>query len=1427
MKTFLAILVAIASAMNLYAQQPQSSDPIIQANARTVNGVGPGYYPTRGAGLVLNVSAGTSFCTAIQLYAGGTLTMAASTTNNVYLDTTAACAPAVKTTAFVAADIPIAQVTTSGSAITNILDVRTHFSPGGGGSGGTGAQYDTAYFSATNTIKGYRAEMPVAAFGVYADGGATTTIFGTFVAGTTGVLVGGCGSYGPNQGNIFIVGAGVGGADYSGAVVSCTVAGPNANIVVNPATSTNVTGAYVQHDNSPQAQLALDWAYNNQFCWGIGQCAAVMPLLWGSGVTSLATTVQYRGESMHGVDEFNTIIKCGPHADCFRAPDKADSPAKSCCNSNSSLHDMTVMVDASADANTAGTPAQQVAWAAQGRGLFAGSDFANYFTGWTGMQLGFAIPASGAVASVGFTALPPNGDPRTNFKGGFATDGWFQIDAEWFHYHGVATTGCPGSMPFCVLSVTRNLTLAGLPSTQALHAVSTSVAPVNPLAPANVTDWMPANTVGACAFAFGSRDGAHLQGAPFQHGTVYNMYFTAYGNSHAWAYNNVCGWYDQGTMYAITMHNIYGNNLNYGIVNAPAFTNTDQTQAFGSSSDSMTFDRLDMNVTYPFVFQIGGHNTVLANSQFYAGSSDVLQGRGLTLYPNPCHSYAGSCQNSEMSEWSVLNHYQEWNNGNSAIVGFGPCAQIGGFNHTFISGFMNCPAGLIGPMDWSASYSNVKNFVIANIQLNGSQNTFAMNESAMPTLTNNGLDNRYSVLKSQYGSRAINVILDRPNVGSITTEFAERGAIGANESFWSMSDLHLLPADWANNPTVQTLGTGVLTDVTMPSPYNQYLPIAAPGGIGNSVGVDGLGMVIGQRFPKGTGTALYLVKAVTGGGTQTWYLDCQSGHAGTAPNVAMTGAWQWIKFTYDSTTAACPVGGAGGYVKSDATSNSSAIQLGAAVIVPDYDYLTVSGLMKMGSATIAGTLSAGATTLGATSIGGTLVVSGLATFNGGIAGLAPLVLQPPLATQIPLTLDTQASPTGDMLRMNRAGVTTRKWDAATVEICLVDCAFKSSNGAQTMTWNSFGSFVLSNGFQVTSGATSIANAAVYDWIAHDLAMVRLAPGTMGIGTNSFGTSNGVIAANTHQGQFLNLFASAAGSGATMVLTGAAGSVAANYYGCWYDRYNLLIGCAAPSPIANGPVAPTAANYYTATLPIVATASGWRVCRTGGYATSGWINAITAGPSGSLQDQSGGTFLPGDGTNCATLTPTALDGTRMSAMTDQTGGAWLSQWADATYRPVFNDNNTGKKYVVGQTGTIPAGNYAVKAANGIDEVDGGAAIPSAALLAVNMPAAQMFVTSGTITPTAKSAIMHCTGTCTINLPVPSDGVQYCVRNAPGISTVITLAAISGVSYELQDHSAYGTVNHTVVSGGTVGDQVCLVGSGATHYTMWSAAGTWTD
>src|ERR1700722_8851074 len=146
-KFILAGLFAFVALIQADAQNPQTSTaPLYAVNSKYTNGVAPGYMPCGSAALncpstsALNllIGPGTANCSGtIETYAGGTLTLTASTTNYIYLNTSASCVPAVKTTTFTTSDIPIATVVTGVSSISSIVDDRTIFFVPGGARGAT------------------------------------------------------------------------------------------------------------------------------------------------------------------------------------------------------------------------------------------------------------------------------------------------------------------------------------------------------------------------------------------------------------------------------------------------------------------------------------------------------------------------------------------------------------------------------------------------------------------------------------------------------------------------------------------------------------------------------------------------------------------------------------------------------------------------------------------------------------------------------------------------------------------------------------------------------------------------------------------------------------------------------------------------------------------------------------------------------------------------------------------------------------------------------------------------------------------------------------------------------------------------------------------------------------------------------------------
>lgn len=131
----------------------------------------------------------------------------------------------------------------------------------------------------------------------------------------------------------------------------------------------------------------------------------------------------------------------------------------------------------------------------------------------------------------------------------------------------------------------------------------------------------------------------------------------------------------------------------------------------------------------------------------------------------------------------------------------------------------------------------------------------------------------------------------------------------------------------------------------------------------------------------------------------------------------------------------------------------------------------------------------------------------------------------------------------------------------------------------------------------------------------------------------------------------------------------------------------------------------------------------------------------------------------------------------------------------------------------------------------DETGSGAAVfgTSPTIASPTITGTAVTFTSGTSRTLANaSEIVVCTSTCTVTPPASATaGMQFCVQNDDNVSTVITLAAVSGVQYESTARTSYGTANHTMTSGGAVKDQICMVAVSATKWNVWSSVGTWTN
>ena len=115
---------------------------------------------------------------------------------------------------------------------------------------GTTVNFTGRNVSVQNTVLPLPNEITITAPAYAASGSAVQTT-GTFAVGTTGTVAS-CASFQAGNG-VYIAGAGAAAVNYIGTVASCS----GTAMAVNPATSTSVSGAKVQHDETAAFQSAI------------------------------------------------------------------------------------------------------------------------------------------------------------------------------------------------------------------------------------------------------------------------------------------------------------------------------------------------------------------------------------------------------------------------------------------------------------------------------------------------------------------------------------------------------------------------------------------------------------------------------------------------------------------------------------------------------------------------------------------------------------------------------------------------------------------------------------------------------------------------------------------------------------------------------------------------------------------------------------------------------------------------------------------------------------------------------------------------------------------------------------------------------------------------------------------------------------------
>jgi hypothetical protein len=79
-------------------------------------------------------------------------------------------------------------------------------------------------------------------------------------------------------------------------------------------------------------------------------------------------------------------------------------------------------------------------------------------------------------------------------------------------------------------------------------------------------------------------------------------------------------------------------------------------------------------------------------------------------------------------------------------------------------------------------------------------------------------------------------------------------------------------------------------------------------------------------------------------------------------------------------------------------------------------------------------------------------------------------------------------------------------------------------------------------------------------------------------------------------------------------------------------------------------------------------------------------------------------------------------------------------------------------------------------------------------------------------------------CSVTLPVPAAGYEFCVRMDNNVSANITIAGQDSVYVEAPARTGWGTIAHGLVTTtAAVTNQICLVGYDATHYAVMNYTG----
>jgi hypothetical protein len=237
----------------------------------------------------------------------------------------------------------------------------------------------------------------------------------------------------------------------------------------------------------------------------------------------------------------------------------------------------------------------------------------------------------------------------------------------------------------------------------------------------------------------------------------------------------------------------------------------------------------------------------------------------------------------------------------------------------------------------------------------------------------------------------------------------------------------------------------------------------------------------------------------------------------------------------------------------------------------------------------------------------------------------------------------------------------------------------------------------------------------------------------------------------------------------------------------------------------------------------------------------------------------GSVVLTSGTGAPSANCTAPSSINLAVYLDSTN---QDQWwcsATNTWKKILSVTGSGPYGVIGGTGTAPSapavgsvscyfdsttgtqiclnsGGNAFTMTKGVSlvshqfvtNVDAAGIQHLATIGATDVPATPVPAPGTSITLIAPRGYAICTGTCTVNVPAPVAGYEFCVLNDDNVASAITISALGfSAMYENTARTGYGTASTgTLTATAAAGNKVCILGRDSTHYLTLTSSGTWT-